>query len=107
MDMNRLREITDGDLALEQHLFGLFIETADRVIARLDSLVSDHSGHWQRAAHELKGVCANMHIEVMLRQCQKIETLADAESRRAGLDQLRQAYQPIRAELLAAIQPPQ
>lgn len=107
MDMSRLREITDGDPELESQLFQLYIETADRVISALVLHIEDHSGQWAKLVHELKGASANMHIPTMLSLCREMEKMDEPKLRREKLEELGQAYAPLRAELTAAIQQPQ
>ncbi len=66
IDLKMLREITGGDLELEQGLFSLYWATTERCLAKLESLtVADDENQWHSVTHELKGASANMRAEAM------------------------------------------
>ncbi len=107
LDMARLREITDGDAALERQLFALFMETADRLIALLAMQLPDTTGKWQQTVHQLKGACANMHVAVMWQLCQELEKLHGESERSDKLEELKKAYAVLRSELAGVVTQPQ
>jgi HPt (histidine-containing phosphotransfer) domain-containing protein len=107
LDMNRLREITEGDAALERQLFHLFIESVDRLLQLLAVQIQDGSLQWRQTVHQIKGASANMHVTSMVALCISIEKLENEAHRREQITQLHEVYQQVRAELVAAMAQPQ
>lgn len=68
INYTRLRSITAGDAEIEKMLFGLFVETARRV---LDSLQA--GGDWKNLVHELKGAAANLGADTLHKACSAVE----------------------------------
>lgn len=76
LDIKRLRDITAGNQEIEQELFRLFDQTANRCLGNLEKSISDVEA-WKQAAHELKGAAANMGALKLLEISKKAEVLFD------------------------------
>ncbi|MFK7838705.1 MAG: Hpt domain-containing protein [Bdellovibrionales bacterium] len=61
MDLTNLRDITDGDAAIEADLFQEFIQSSLRLIDALKNS-QDEGSHdaWYDTAHSLKGIAINL-----------------------------------------------
>ncbi len=59
IDLDHLREFTDGDPQLEQELGALYLATAATYLERMAEALAA-SADWSRPAHGLKGASANL-----------------------------------------------
>ena len=98
LDIEALREITDGDRALERALVQLYCGTADRCLGRLRLLCEQDEGQeWEKVTHELKGASANLHANQMAALCKYAGHEDDPAARREVCDKLDQAYETFKA----------
>ena len=74
VDMHHLRMFTDGNLAEEKTLFGIFMSNADETVSRLqESLHKQDSESWRKAAHRLKGASGNLGAGTLSDLCAQAE----------------------------------
>lgn len=93
LDIEALREITDGDRTLEGHLIALYFSTADRCMAKLEALaIRDENNEWEKVAHELKGASANIRANQMAALCKYAEHEDDPAARKQVCKTLHDGY---------------
>lgn len=68
VNYERLRSVTGGDAEVENMLFGLFLDTASRVLEQLEA-----GGDWKSLVHELKGASANLGADDLHKACAAVE----------------------------------
>ncbi len=66
VDLARINEITEGDAEFAQELVQTFISSGEQQLLEIDAAISgnDRDG-LARAAHKLKGACANIHARTL------------------------------------------
>jgi PAS domain S-box-containing protein len=75
VDLRGFREVTDGDEAFAQELAAAFIAAGEQQLAEIAAaLKKDDRTALARAAHKLKGACANIHAHSLLALVQRLET---------------------------------
>lgn len=102
IDFDRLRDITDGDEDLERELVELFIETAQRCLARLEKVASQEIEfeYWSDLCHELKGASANIGAKTLKKACAEAELVDEGSDEMEGyLGEIRQAYEEVEETL--------
>ena len=61
VDLSYLREITDGEKALERELFALFFTNTDHYLKGLSAhCIDGEDQDWRVLSHEMKGACASI-----------------------------------------------
>jgi len=79
VDLDHLREFTDGDPDEEKEFFEVFLQQAVESIRDLEaSIANDDSIFWEKAAHKLKGASANLGAEPLSNRCYEAEKSDDA-----------------------------
>lgn len=99
IDWNALREVTDGDAALEAQLFDLLKRTMDEGIAALHNQLNEPTHGWKETAHRLKGAAANIHSARLREACFAAEKAVGAEARTQALSQLQHDWEELKAAL--------
>lgn len=70
VDLANLREMTDGDVEMEQMLFEEFYSSSDKMLATLGANICDgESEEWRSSAHALKGTSLNMGADKLGELC--------------------------------------
>ena len=106
LQLDRLREFTDGDEQLERELVSLFLSTAGLYLDELRDRL-DEPAVWRRSAHALKGASANIGASRLQLLAEEAERAGPASDRLADLDD---ALDEIRRHFLdrwATDQPPE
>lgn len=74
VDMEQLRNFTDGDQDEEQALFGLFLDQTYNLVATLEqNTETDGADAWQSSAHRLKGSAGNLGAMRLHELCKRAE----------------------------------
>jgi HPt (histidine-containing phosphotransfer) domain-containing protein len=74
IDLKQLREITDGDKALEAELFRVFIISAMQCIRSLHAAAANNDDKaWRKQAHALKGISANLGAQPLTNICARAQ----------------------------------
>lgn len=102
IEIDRVRSISGGDMEFEKMLFGLFENTADRVISALESLsgTSEDVTAWQENCHELKGASANIGAKTLAGICEEAEN-CDVQERVDKFGLIRQELGRVRDDIAA------
>ena len=105
VDLSNLREMTQGDVALEKELFSTFISESQLLIEGLIRSAGDPAAveEWRRNAHACKGISRNLGADRLGDLCYEAQTKFEAgpEEKAALLQQIRAEY----AEVIAFLQP--
>jgi HPt (histidine-containing phosphotransfer) domain-containing protein len=105
LDIQALREITDGDRDLERGLVRLYCSTAERCLVRLRGLANtDEKQEWKYAVHEFMGASANIHANQIAALCKYAEHEDDPAMRLQVCDNLDRAYETLKAFCSSLIQ---
>ncbi len=96
IDVDRLHEITRGSPVLLRRFTGLLVETLDSSSPNLEA---EDPGVRRRAAHRMKGACANIGATALAERLETIERLPDTFD-----DTERQALAGLRDRTLAALE---
>jgi HPt (histidine-containing phosphotransfer) domain-containing protein len=105
LDIQALREITDGDRDLERALVRLYCSTAERCVAQLRLLADQDEDHqWKRVVHELMGASANIHANQIAALCKYAEHEDAAAMRKQICDNLDRAFETLKAFCSSLIQ---
>lgn len=105
LNVETLREITEGDRELEQKFIDMFMRNFGDCLARLEPLVDyDSEKLWSKIVHELKGSSANIRAETLSEICSEAEPLTDSVQKREVFERMRAEYQRYQAALKAALQ---
>jgi PAS domain S-box-containing protein len=83
VDLRGFRDVTGGDEAFAQELAAAFISAGEQQLAEIDAALKqgDRSA-LARAAHKLKGACANIHAHSLLARVQRLESYNGAADAR-------------------------
>jgi two-component system, sensor histidine kinase and response regulator len=74
VDLGGFQRITDGDSAFAQELIALFIASGEQQIAEMGTAVAQsHRAALAKAAHKLKGACANIHAHALKSLAEQVE----------------------------------
>lgn len=96
VDLDNLREITDGDAELEAEFFDEFRSSANEVLSVLDPVANDNET-WRKAAHALKGIAMNLGAyplgELGKQAQEKCE--APSEEKQTMLAEIKAEYQNV------------
>jgi HPt (histidine-containing phosphotransfer) domain-containing protein len=99
VDMNHLRDITDGDREIERELFSLFLSNAEECIEVLAQNCTDGENiKWRSAAHELKGSAASLGAFPMSRECHRaqVEFTSDVAEKKIMLEAIRASLKTVK-----------
>lgn len=99
IDTTRLQNITDGDIALQLELLGLYFDTVTRTMAVLKDTVDANDHAWREAAHEIKGASNTLGFETIGNICRQVELLKNLSpvGREAIYQELLTAIAEVRA----------
>jgi two-component system, sensor histidine kinase and response regulator len=88
VDLRAFHSITDGDLAFAQELVATFILSGEQQLTDMAAAVAqDERAALAKAAHKLKGACANIHAQALKALADRLESDSSAADTRA-LNQL-------------------
>jgi two-component system sensor histidine kinase/response regulator len=74
VDLHQFQNLTDGDQAFAQELVTTFIVSGEQQLAEIAAaLAREHRVDMARAAHKLKGACANIHAHGLKALAERIE----------------------------------
>lgn len=102
VDLQLLREITDGDAELEASLFDMFIESSDDCLRQLhQSLSANDNVMWRAQAHAWKGSSVNLGAMALGDLCKQAQDGCEApiESKRLLLAEIEKEYAVVQAFL--------
>ncbi len=103
VNIQRLNDITDGDLEFEQELIESFLADTERHVADLESAVQGDDGEEVRLqAHAIKGSSANAgakRLEEIAVRLEEIRVGKEPERAQALLDDLRSEFERVREYL--------
>jgi CheY-like chemotaxis protein len=103
VDLHAFQSVTDGDQAFAQELVTAFILSGEQQLAEIAAALSQSDrAAVAKAAHKLKGACANIHAQVLKSVAERLEIDSAAADARA-LDQsnalLRREFDRVKAFL--------
>jgi CheY-like chemotaxis protein/HPt (histidine-containing phosphotransfer) domain-containing protein len=100
VNVQRLNDITDGDLAFEQELIESFLADTERHVTDLESAVRKVDGEaLKRKAHAIKGTSANAgarRLEEIAARLEESAVIKDPERARELLKDLRSEFERVR-----------
>jgi signal transduction histidine kinase/CheY-like chemotaxis protein len=87
VDLHEFQRLTDGDQAFAQELVAAFLAGGEQQLAEMTAAVAQNNrSALAKAAHKLKGACANIHAQTLMALAAQIET-ASATADTPGLNQ--------------------
>jgi HPt (histidine-containing phosphotransfer) domain-containing protein len=103
VDLHHFQIVTDGDPAFAQELVNAFISSGEQQLAEIAAALSQGDrAAVAKAAHKLKGACANIHAQVLKSVAERLESDSAAADGHA-LDQynalLRREFDRVKAFL--------
>jgi two-component system sensor histidine kinase/response regulator len=103
VDLGRFHSVTDGDQAFAQELASAFILSGEQQVAEIAAaLAQNQRAAVAKAAHKLKGACANIHAHVLMSLAERMEVdsaAADAQTLDQGSALLRREFDRVKAFL--------
>ncbi len=100
VNVQRLNDITDGDLAFEQELIESFLADTERHVTDLESAVRQEDGEALKLqAHAIKGTSANAgarRLEEIAARLEESAAIKDPERARELLEDLRSEFERVR-----------
>lgn len=103
VNLDNLREMTEGDPILEQALFEEFIRSAEACIAIMNAHC-DHGSQeeWRKQAHALKGIAANLGAEQLATAGMKAQELFTGSfaDKQVALECVQKEYAEVKSFLL-------
>lgn len=106
VNLENLREMTGGDPALENELFGVYLQASDDCLKALkDSTGGGKEEIWRTQAHAWKGMSLNLGAEALGSLCAQAQTNhTQAEAQKKDLlAQMEAEYEKVKAFLRAAL----
>lgn len=80
IDWAHLDEYTDGDKETENHVLGIFMESLEEDIARMeDSLRARDYQDWNAVVHKMYGACSHFGAELMAGLCDEAQELDQSD----------------------------
>lgn len=76
VNLDNLRELTEGDKALEAELFKEFISSANGLIKELED--NPNNEKWRTTCHAFKGICVNLGAIRLAEICKDGQEKSDA-----------------------------
>jgi HPt (histidine-containing phosphotransfer) domain-containing protein len=74
VDLRAFHSITGGDHAFAQELVATFIASGERQLSEMtDAVAAANRAALARAAHQLKGACANIHAHALKSAAEQME----------------------------------
>lgn len=99
VNLTNLREMTEGDVEMENALFDEFYSSTEACIKSLENHCADGADEmWRSSAHALKGTCLNLgaeHLSQLCRKAQESHAASQAE-KQSILAAIREEYQKVR-----------
>jgi signal transduction histidine kinase/CheY-like chemotaxis protein/HPt (histidine-containing phosphotransfer) domain-containing protein len=102
VNLELLKEISDGDKDIEHKLINVFITESDINISELtENCVDGFSNKWTEVAHKLKGAASNVGAVMLQELCGKAQDMETAtlEQRRALLEKIIISYSKVKEAL--------
>jgi len=103
VNVQRLNDITDGDLSFEQELIESFLADTERHLTDLESAVREEDGEALKLqAHAIKGTSANAgarRLEEIAARIEEIRVEKESERARELLEDLRAEFERVREYL--------
>ncbi len=103
VDLDRLRDVTDGDPEGIRRLVGMYLEQADSLLDQLRAAVDSNSGDLTaQVAHKLVGSsisCGVKAFSLSLRQLERLGRSGDLSGAGALVSDVRQTYPRVRSIL--------
>ncbi len=99
VDLTNLREITDGDTAMEKELFEEFISTGDSYIVKFSQAMEpDNNETWRTISHSFKGIALNLGAMQLGELCKKAQenNTANIQEKTAMLESIKREYIAVR-----------
>jgi signal transduction histidine kinase/CheY-like chemotaxis protein len=74
VDLHEFQRITDGDQAFAQELIAAFLSSGEQQMNDMTAAIEhDDRGALAKAAHKLKGACANIHAQTLKAVAERME----------------------------------
>jgi HPt (histidine-containing phosphotransfer) domain-containing protein len=103
VDLGEFQRLTDGDQAFAQELVTAFVSSGEQQLAEIGAaLAQNDRAALARAAHKLRGACANIHAHALTSLAERMEidsTAVDARVLDQGNALLRREFDRVRAFL--------
>ena len=103
VDLHEFEKVTDGDQAFAQELAATFTSSGEQQLAEIAAaLAQGQRGAVAKAAHKLKGACANIHAQALKSLAERMEidsVAANAQSLDQSYALLRREFERVRAFL--------
>ncbi len=103
VDLRAFQNVTDGDQAFAQELVAAFILSGEQQLVEISAaLAADQRATVAKAAHKLKGACANIHANALKSLADRIEidsAGADEHALAQGNALLRREFERVKAFL--------
>ena len=103
VDLGEFQRLTDGDQAFAQELVSTFIVSGEQQLTEIAAALAQNDGAAvARAAHKLKGACANIHANGLTSLAERLEidsAAADAQTLEQGNALLRREFARVKAFL--------
>jgi two-component system sensor histidine kinase/response regulator len=103
VDLRSFQSVTDGDQAFAQELVTAFISSGEQQLAEIVAALAQNDGAAvAKAAHKLKGACANIHAHALKSLAERMEidsAAADAQALHQGNASLRREFDRVKAFL--------
>jgi CheY-like chemotaxis protein len=107
IDLCKLNELIDGDRDFARDLAAAFVESGEQHLADMQSKAAGgNRDALAKAAHKLKGACANIHAHTLQAMVQRLESdsqTASTASLEAAVARLRQEFDRVRQFLDAEV----
>ncbi|MBA4749804.1 MAG: Hpt domain-containing protein [Alphaproteobacteria bacterium] len=100
VNLDNLREMTDGDRELEEALFQEFFSSAAELLSQLTQAVqTNNTEGWRAAAHALKGTSYNLGAKKLGDYCKIAQEQNDASrnTKEEILQNISSEYERVRA----------
>jgi PAS domain S-box-containing protein len=95
IDLRALNDLIDGDSEFARDLSATFIESGEQQLGEMQlAVASGNRESLAKAAHKLKGACANIHAPTLRAMAQRLET----DSQAAALEALESELAALRQE---------
>ncbi|HEY6621889.1 MAG TPA: Hpt domain-containing protein, partial [Steroidobacteraceae bacterium] len=103
VDLHAFQNLTDGDQAFAQELVAAFVSSGEQQLAEIAAaLAQSQRAAVAKAAHKLKGACANIHAHALKSLADRMEidsAAADAHILTQGNALLRREFERVKAFL--------
>jgi len=103
VDLHAFQNLTDGDQAFAQELVAAFVSSGEQQLAEIAAaLAQSQRATVAKAAHKLKGACANIHAHALKSLADRMEidsAAADAHALTQGNALLRREFERVKAFL--------